>query len=92
MNSAKQGWYLSPDGEYYDGYEYGSRDEAVFAGVEMFRAVDTGQDDFNDLYLDGKEDWMHCSPSFYVGKRMDWWPSIDEGLPKIGRASCRERV
>ena len=56
MTSAEQKWYLSLDGEYYDSDKYDSRDEAVFEGVKMFRAVDTGQDDFNDLYPDGKED------------------------------------
>lgn len=78
MSNAKQEWYLSPDGEHFNVGEYDSRDEAVFEGVKMLRAVDTGQVAFNDLYPDGKAGWTALDPSFYVGKRMDWWPYVDE--------------
>lgn len=78
--TAKEEWYLSPDGEYYDAGAYDSRDEAVYAGCSMFRAVETGQAECNDLYPDGKAGRSVLDRSFYVGKRADWWPSVDVDL------------
>ena len=78
MKQAKEEWYLSSDGEYYNSDVYGSRDEAINAGWDLFHKVDTGEDEFNDLYPNGKDDWSFIDPTFYVGKRMDWWPSVDE--------------
>lgn len=77
MQNNERSWHLSPDGEYFNLYDnYESREEAIAAGVQMYREVSTGEKTFNDLYQD--ELAWSSNPTFYVGRRMDWWPSIDE--------------
>ena len=72
-----ESWYLSSDGEYYMVGEYGSKDEAICAGLEMFEEVGSGKRSWNDLY-DVRESWLLDYPTFWVGKKMEWWPSVDE--------------
>ena len=74
----KEEWYLSSDGEYYGPGAYGSRDEAVNAGWEMYRQVRDGEREWNDLYPDGIDADSVVAPTYYVGRRQDWWPAVDE--------------
>ncbi|MBQ3328455.1 MAG: hypothetical protein IJG88_00710 [Eggerthellaceae bacterium] len=70
-------WHLSRDGERYGLYDrYPSRDAAVMAGVGMYEEVAYGRRPLNDLY-DEELAWA-SDPRFYVGKEVEWWPSIDE--------------
>lgn len=78
MTDAKHEWYLSLDGEYFGVGSYGSRDAAINDGIRMFQSIDSGQEEFNELYPDGSLEWPYYGPGFFVGKRMDWWPAVDE--------------
>lgn len=71
-------WYLSRDGECFDVGPYGSRDEAINAGVKMYRDVARPQGAiWNDLFsLSRAAD----EPTFYVGRRVDYVPTIDADM------------
>lgn len=71
--SKESRWWLSSDGEYYGIGPYDSKDEAIFAGIEMYREVTSGAVSWNDLYCtdDGTE-----YPEFWVGRESDFVPTI----------------
>ena len=81
MERTTDQWYLSRDGEVFDVGPYGSQDDALAAGLEMYRDLSQPIALLSDLYYDG---WLRddtgFDPSFHVGRRINHVPTIDADM------------
>lgn len=70
-------WHLSYDGHHFNLYDqYPCREAAIQGGIDLYKDVAFGRHATNDLYQDELA-WTK-DPTFYIGKQIDWWPTVDE--------------
>lgn len=74
MNEATDRWCVSGDGECFWGTEAVTREQAIDEGLYQFRRALAGHD--TDCF--DPSEMPEEGASFYIGKRVDFVPTVDE--------------